>query len=462
MNKDLKLHHQTPTTKSEIIIDSVKRFLRRGAISHVSKIVGKMHPADIARLINEVEKKDRFVIFELIQDVKVKAATIVEIEEKSMMEMLNEMPLDEIITILHEVPSDKRADIIGKMSEEKAKELLNMMKIEDSKEIKGLLKYAEETAGGIMTPQFFALSENTTVQQAIKALQKAKDVEMVFYIYVTDDKGRLVGVISLRQLLLVPPRKFLKDIMVRDVMSVTTDMDQEEVARKVARYNILAIPVVDKENRLVGIITVDDIIDVIKEEATEDIYKMAGLNLDERALDPAFRSIRRRLPWLYLNLVTAILAASVVGLFANTIQAAVILAAYMPIVAGMGGNAATQTLAVIIRGIALGELTLENARKALLKETAVGFINGVATGVVMAVIAYLWNGNYMLGVAVGLAMIINLFVAGLAGTLMPFILRAYKIDPAVASSVFVTTFTDISGFFSFLGIATLLIRYIAV
>lgn len=462
MNKDLKLHHQTPITKSEIIIDSVKRFLRRGAISHVSKIVGKMHPADIARLINEVEKKDRFVIFELIQDVKVKAATIVEIEEKAMMEMLNEMPLDEIVAILHEVPSDKRADIIGKMSEEKAKDLLNMMKIEDSKEIKGLLKYAEETAGGIMTPQFFALSENTTVQQAIKALQKAKDVEMVFYIYVTDDKGRLVGVISLRQLLLVPPRKFLRDIMVRDVMNVTTDMDQEEVARKVARYNILAIPVVDKENRLVGIITVDDIIDVIKEEATEDIYKMAGLNLDERALDPAFRSIRRRLPWLYVNLVTAILAASVVGLFTNTIQAAAILAAYMPIVAGMGGNAATQTLAVIIRGIALGELTLENARKALLKETAVGFINGVATGVVMAVIAYLWNGNYMLGVAVGLAMIINLFVAGLAGTLMPFILRAYKIDPAVASSVFVTTFTDISGFFSFLGIATLLIRYIAV
>ena len=462
MNKDLKLHHQTPTTKSEIIIDSVKRFLRRGAISHVSKIVGKMHPADIARLINEVEKKDRFVIFELIHDIKIKAATIVEIEEKAMMEMLNEMPLDEIFAILHEVPSDKRADIIGKMPEDRAKELLNMMKIEDSKEIKGLLKYEEETAGGIMTPQFFALSENTTVQQAIKALQKAKDVEMVFYIYVTDDKGRLVGVISLRQLLLVSPRKLLKDIMVRDVMSVTADMDQEEVARKVARYNILAIPVVDKENRLVGIITVDDIIDVIKEEATEDIYKMAGLNLDERALDPAFRSIRRRLPWLYVNLITAILAASVVGLFTNTIQTYAILAAYMPIVAGMGGNAATQTLAVIIRGIALGELSLDNARKVLLKETTVGFINGVATGVVMAGIAYLWNGNYMLGVAIGLAMIINLFVAGLAGTLMPFILRAFKVDPAVASSVFVTTFTDISGFFSFLGIATLLIRHIAV
>ena len=462
MNKDLKLHHQIPITKSEIIIDSVKRFLRRGAISHVSKIIGKMHPADIARLINDVEKKDRFVLFELIQDIKIKAATIVEIEEKSMMEMLNEMPLDEIIAILHEVPSDKRADIIGKMSEEKAKDLLNMMKLEDSKEIKGLLKYAEETAGGIMTPQFFALSENTTVQQAIKALQKAKDVEMVFYIYVTDDKGRLVGVISLRQLLLVPPRKFLRDIMVRDVMNVTTDMDQEEVARKVARYNILAIPVVDKENRLVGIITVDDIIDVIKEEATEDIYKMAGLNLDERALEPIFSSIRRRLPWLYINLLTAILAASVVGLFTNTIQSYAILAAYMPIVAGMGGNAATQTLTVIIRGMALGELTFGNTMKALLKESSAGLINGIATGAAMAVIAYLWNGNYMLGVVVCLAMIINLFVAGLTGTLIPVILRAFKIDPAVASTVVVTTFTDVVGFFSFLGIVTLLIKYIAV
>ncbi len=461
MNR-IEQHHLIPTTKYEIILDSVRRFLRRGAINPISKIVNKMHPADIARLISEVEKKDRFIIFELIQDVKIKASTIIEIEEKAMMEMLNEMPFDEVVAILHEIPSDKAADIIGKMPEDKAKELLNMMKTEDSKEVKGLLKYEEETAGGIMIPQFFALSENTTVQQAIKALQKAKEVEMVFYIYVTDDKGRLVGVISLRQLLLVPPRKLLKDIMVKEVISVATDMDQEEVARKVARYNILAIPVVDKENKLVGIITVDDIIDVIKDEATEDIYKMAGLNIDEHALDPTFSSIRRRLPWLYINLLTAILAASVVGLFTNTIQTVAILAAYMPIVAGMGGNAATQTLTVIIRGIALGELTLSNTMKALLKESVVGLTNGIATGVAMALIAYLWNGNYMLGIAVGLAMIINMFVAGLTGTLIPVILRAFKIDPAVASSVLVTTFTDVTGFFSFLGIATLLIRHIAV
>ncbi|MFZ3089965.1 MAG: magnesium transporter [Nitrospirota bacterium] len=461
MNK-MEQHQLIPPTKHEIVIDSIRRLLRRGAIGPISKIINKQHPADIAKSISEVEKKDRFLLFELIQDVKAKAGAIVEVEEAIRMEMLNEMPIDDIVAILHEIPSDKAADIIGKMPEDKAKELLNMMKAENSKEVKGLLKFEEETAGGIMIPQFFALSENTTVQQAIKALQKAKDVEMVFYIYVTDDKGRLVGVLSIRQLLLVPPRKQLKDIMVRDVISVTTDMDQEEVARRVARYNILAIPVVDKENKLVGIITVDDIIDVIKDEATEDIYKMAGLNIDERALDPIFSSIRRRLPWLYINLLTAILAASVVGLFTNTIQTFAILAAYMPIVAGMGGNAATQTLTVIIRGMALGELTFGNTMKALLKESSAGLINGIATGVAMGVIAYLWNGNYMLGVVVCLAMIINMFVAGLTGTLIPVILRAFKIDPAVASTVVVTTFTDVVGFFSFLGIATLLIHYIAV
>ena len=461
MNK-MEQHQLIPPTKHEIVIDSIRRLLRRGAIGPISKIINKQHPADIAKSISEVEKKDRFLLFELIQDVKAKAGAIVEVEEAIRMEMLNEMPIDDIVAILHEIPSDKAADIIGKMPEDKAKELLNMMKAENSKEVKGLLKFEEETAGGIMIPQFFALSENTTVQQAIKALQKAKDVEMVFYIYETDDKGRLVGVLSIRRLLLVPPRKQLKDIMVRDVISVTTDMDQEEVARRVARYNILAIPVVDKENKLVGIITVDDIIDVIKDEATEDIYKMAGLNIDERALDPIFSSIRRRLPWLYINLLTAILAASVVGLFTNTIQTFAILAAYMPIVAGMGGNATTQTLTVIIRGMALGELTFGNTMKALLKESSAGLINGIATGVAMGVIAYLWNGNYMLGVVVCLAMIINMFVAGLTGTLIPVILRAFKIDPAVASTVVVTTFTDVVGFFSFLGIATLLIHYIAV
>ena len=236
-------------------------------------------------------------------------------------------------------------------------------------------------------------------------------------------------------------------------------MDQEEVARLVASYNLLAIPVVDEHNKLVGVITVDDVIDVIKDEATEDLYRLAGVSSDERVFTPASESLRKRMPWLIVNLATAFLAAAVVGVFQQTIASWVALAVFMPIVAGMGGNAATQTLTVIIRGIALGELTWSNSRKALLKNLLVGVGNGVATGTIAALIAWVMNGDISLGIILGMAMVINLFVAGLVGTLIPLGLKALKIDPALASAVFITTFTDVCGFASFLGLATLFTRY---
>jgi magnesium transporter len=237
-------------------------------------------------------------------------------------------------------------------------------------------------------------------------------------------------------------------------------MDQEEVARQVASYNLLAIPVVDEENKLVGVITVDDVIDVIKDEATEDIYRLAGVAGDERAFTPAGESLRKRLPWLGINLATAFLAASVVALFENTIDRITALAVFMPIVAGMGGNAATQTLTVIVRGIALGELTWGNSRKALIKESIVGVSNGVILGLVAAAVAWATRGSPTLGLVLCAAMIINMFVAATAGTLVPLGLRAADIDPALASSVFITTLTDVFGFFSFLGLATLFMRYL--
>jgi magnesium transporter len=237
-------------------------------------------------------------------------------------------------------------------------------------------------------------------------------------------------------------------------------MDQEEVARLVASYNLLAIPVVDEENKLVGVITVDDVIDVIKDEATEDVYRLAGVASDDRVFSRASESLRKRLPWLMVNLATAFLAASVVGLFKGTIDRVVALAIYMPVVAGMGGNAATQTLTVIVRGIALGELTWSNSRKALLKEATVGVGNGVACGVIGAVVAWLFSSDPMLGGILAMAMIINMFVAATAGTLIPLMLRALKVDPALASSVFITTLTDVFGFLSFLGLAKVFLRYL--
>jgi magnesium transporter len=235
-------------------------------------------------------------------------------------------------------------------------------------------------------------------------------------------------------------------------------MDQEEVARQVASYNLLAIPVVDEENKLVGIITVDDVIDVIKDEATEDIYRLAGVSTDERVFTPANESLRKRVPWLMVNLVTAFIAAGVVKLFENTLSAWLALAVFMPIVPGMGGNAATQTLTVIVRGLALGELTWGNSRKALLKEALVGIGNGVATGAVAALLAWAMAGQPSIGVLLFLAMILNLFVAGAAGTLIPLGFKALKVDPALASTVFITTFTDVCGFAAFLGLAAIYLR----
>jgi magnesium transporter len=248
--------------------------------------------------------------------------------------------------------------------------------------------------------------------------------------------------------------------MTADIISARADMDQEEVARQVAAYNLLAIPVVDAENKLVGIITVDDVIDVIKDEATEDIYRLAGVAGDERAFTPARESLRKRLPWLGINLLTAFLAAAVVSLFEGTIDLFPVLAVFMPIVAGMGGNAGTQTLTVIVRGIALGELTWSNSRKALLKEAAVGLGNGVVLGAAAAGVVWMARGNPTLGLVLGMAMIINMFVAAAAGTLVPLGLRAANVDPALASSVFITTMTDMFGFFSFLGLATVFARYL--
>src|SRR5205814_2258348 len=260
-----------------------------------------------------------------------------------------------------------------------------------------LLEYAEKTAGRIMNPKVFALAEDITASEAITALQGSRDVEVVCYLYVIDARRHLVGVVSLRRLLLVSPETPLKRIMTTDLISVRAEMDQEEVARLVASYNLLAIPVVDEENKLVGIITVDDVIDVIKDEATEDIYRLAGVAGDERVFTPARESLKKRLPWLTVNLGTAFVAAAVVSLFDKTIADLPYIVKFMPVVAGMGGNAATQTLTVIVRGLALGELTWATSRKALVKEVAVGIGNGVTLGIVAALVAWIAQAPLALG-----------------------------------------------------------------
>jgi len=447
----------------DLVLDSVRRLLRIGATANLLNLLQKQHPADLAQVFGELTDRDREAAFSVLVERHGRLAmeAVSELGPEAGAALLSTRSAEDIAKLVQEIASDDAAALIDYLPDELSTAVLDLMRPRESGVVENLLEYDEKTAGRIMNPTVFALSEDLTVGEAITELQNHRDIEMVFYLYVVDERRHLVGVTSLRRLLLVSPETPLKRIMTADLISARVDMDQEEVARQVAAYNLLAIPVVDEENKLVGIITVDDVIDVIKDEATEDIYRLAGVSGDERAFTPPMESLRKRLPWLGVNLVTAFLAAGVVALFEGTIDALPVLAIFMPIVAGMGGNAGTQTLTVVVRGIALGELTWGNARKALFKEIVVGVGNGVFLGVAAALVVWATRGNPTLGIILGLAMIVNLFVAAAAGTLIPLGLRAANVDPALASSVFITTMTDVFGFFSFLGLASLFSRYLA-
>src|SRR6476620_5311770 len=452
-----------PQRKLDVVLDSVKRLQRMGATANLVNLLQKQHPADLAQLFSELPDKDRHSAFSLLVERNSRLAMegLSELGPETGARLLADRSADEIVQLVQDLPSDDAAAIIDYLPEELAAAVLEQMqKRPAGADVGELLEYEEQTAGRIMNPKVFALSEDMTAGEAITALQGSRDVEVVFYLYVIDARRHLVGVVSLRRLLLISPPTPLKRIMTTDIISVRVDMDQEEVARQVASYNLLDIPVVDEENKLVGVITVDDVIDVIKDEATEDVYRLAGVAGDDRVFATATESLRKRVPWLEVNLVTAFLAASVVALFEGRIKDVPALAVFMPVVAGMGGHAATQTLTVIVRGIALGELTWANSRKALFKEAAVGLGNGLACGAVGMVVVWIWKGNIWLGAILCAAMIINMFVAATAGTLIPLALRAMKVDPALASSVFITTLTDVFGFASWLGLGTLFLKYL--
>lgn len=453
--------------KFTLMLDSVRRLMRGGSTARALNVLRKGRPADVAQALHELADLDRKAVFAALSrsDTKLAAESLSELSLEEGVDLLKTLEPDRIAEVLQELPSNDAALFISHLPEDLRERLLDLMKIEASTGVQELLSFPEGAAGRIMTPNVFALKEDLTAAEAIAAIQDAsRDVELVYYLYIVDDRNHLVGVSSLRQLLLVPPTTPLKKIMSTDVISVRTDTDQEEVAQVVARYDLLGVPVVDEENKLAGIITVDDVLDVIREEATEDIYALAGVRSEESVSSPPLRSVRLRLPWLLINLATAILAASVIHSFEATIEKVVVLSALQSIIAGMGGNAATQTLAVIVRGLALGEVTWENARRVLFKETLVGFANGLANGMVAAGVVWLWFGfglkMLVIGGIMAAAMVINLVIAGVAGTVIPLTLKKLKADPALASTVFVTTCTDVGGFLSFLGLATLFIRFL--
>ena len=451
-----------PLRRIDVVLDSVRRLQRIGATANLLNLLQKQHPADLAEVLGGLPDTGRRSTFDTLsaQNGRLAMSALVELDAEVGDALLADRPPDELAKLFLELPTDDAAALIDRLPDELSADVLARMRRKDSGGVQHLLGYGDRTAGRIMNPEVFALAEDLTAGEAIGALQRSREVEMVFYLYVVDARRHLVGVVSLRRLLLVSPETPLKRIMTPELVKARVDTDQEEVAREVADYNLLAIPVVDDENRLAGIITVDDVIDVIKDEATEDILRLAGVPADEHVFTPPWEAWRKRLPWLGVNLVTATVAALVVREFQATVAEVVALAALMTVVASMGGNAATQTLTVIVRGIAIGELTWSNSWRVLGKEAVVGVANGVVLGGAGAGVAWGVFGNPYLGAILALAMVVNLLVAAVAATLIPIALRALKIDPALASAVFITTMTDVFGFFAILGLATAFLPYL--
>ena len=447
-----------PIDSNKILADSVRRLLRRGAISHLTNIVNKTHGADLSVLFRSLSLAQQRKLFDMITDVEQKGILFSELEEDIFQDLIEEMPVEAIVEVLESMPADDVADILGRLPEDRSQDILDKMKKAESEEVEDLLRYDDDTAGGIMVPDFIALKEDVTAREAVESLQKEhSDVEMAFYLYVVDEYGKLVGVSSLRQLVVVPPETTLKEFMSTDVFSVQTGMDQEEVARIVARYDILAVPVVDDANRLVGVVTVDDVIDILRKEATEDILKMAGAGEEFVETKSIFKSTRIRLPWLFASCIGGIFAFFIIGKFESSILKYAYLAAFIPVIMGMGGNIGTQSSTIVVRGLATGRLHVRDIWSVVLKELSVGVILGLVYGVLIGSVAQFRYSKEALAISVALAVISSMSVAALVGSLVPMGFARINIDPAVATGPFVTTAIDIISVFFYFLIATSLL-----
>lgn len=448
-------------TLQDLNVTFIREALAHGADQELVVLLQEQHPADLAEAIEPLTEEEKRRVFQLLNPEQA-ADVLVELNDLSREEILEETSAARLAEIAEEMESDEAADLLATLPEATQAEVLRRMGREEMKDLAELLRYREDSAGGIMKRELLAVRGDSTVAEAVAAFQQlshTEDVEDIHNVFVVDAERHLVGVLPIRRLLLVDAATPIHRVMDPNILKVRTDVDQEEVARLFKKYDLLSIPVVDEGDRLVGRITVEDIVDVITEESGEDLLRMGGVDEDDRIFCLPSRSVRKRLPWLTINLATAMLAASVVAIFQDTISQMVTLAVFMPIVAGMGGNAGTQTLTLITRGIAMGELSLTNARRALIKESIVALANGVAIGVFMALGTYLWKGDWILGSVLGLALIVNMLVAGVVGTIIPVLLKRFGVDPAVASGIIVTTFTDCFGFFFFLGLASLALRF---
>jgi magnesium transporter len=432
----------------KILKDTFARLLRRNAHTNLVKLIRKTHPADLAVVFRYFSYEEQAQVFSIMVEDGQAMEFLVELDDTLIANLLENESPERIATVIQESSANDQSYILSTLEDEQAQSVIELLKTEEQEEIEELMGYPEDSAGAMMTTNVFTLYQNTICRDALKSLQDQSEAEMVFYLYITDDDDRLVGVASLRALATTPADTILKDIMVKRVHTVRPETDQEEVAQIVAQYNYLAVPVVDEDDQLLGIVTVDDVVDVIREEATEDFLQMAGAGKDrEILLKSSWENARARLPWLFASWIGGIFAASIIGTFEHMLESMIALAAFIPVIIGMGGNIGTQSSTIIVRGIATGRIEIGSELKVLLKEVRVGIILGALYGLLLGVFAKFRfiDADPMLGVVVGLSIGCSMLIAVAVGTFVPMFLRKVDIDPAIASGPFVTTSIDILG-----------------
>ena len=439
------------------LVQELQRLLESGQRPEALERFGGLHPVDQGEVLDGLPRDiQQSLIADLDHSVLADILEYLEPEESA--ELVGGREPADLAQVLDLTDADVAVDLLQHISEDKQQETLEAMI--DSAEVSELLQYQDDTAGGLMTPDYPVVLETTTTPNALDQLRLlGPDAEDINSVLVVDTEHRLVGSLSVTRLALARANMVVGGIMDREINSVVAATDQEECARVMQRYNLSLLPVVDGEGRLAGVVLAEDLMDVVAEEATEDMFRIASVG-GERIAGPLTNSLRRRLPWLYINLATAFLAAVMVSLFEDTITKVVALAVFLPVVASQGGIGGTQTVTLVVRSMALGEVPRRLGLRLLARELALGLIHGVALGIVVGFVAYLWKGNFTLGLVLGLAMLGNMLVAGMFGAGVPLLLRHLKMDPAVSSAVFVTTFTDVIGFVLFLGLAAAFIDHL--
>jgi len=440
-----------------LLRDTFRRLLRRHARTNLVKLIQKTHTADLAVIFRYFSDVEQEQVFKLMQDDESTAEFLSALDESILTNILEREQSERIAMIVREAGSNDQGNILNSLSEDKTQSVLELLRRDEQEEIEEILAYPEDSAGSLMSTDVFALHQDSTSRAALKALQDQDEAEMAFYIYVTDDDERLVGVISLRTLAITHPETLLSGIMIKGVHMVRAETDQEDVAQLVAQYNYLAVPVVDGDTRLLGIVTVDDVVDVIREEATEDFLQMAGAGKVREILNKSsWDNAKARLPWLFASWLGGILAATVIGVYEDVLQSTIALAAFIPVIMGMGGNIGTQSSTIVVRGIATGRVDFGSEFKIIMKEVTVGFILGGLYGILLGLFAMFRfiDAPAYLGLVVGLSIGLSMLVAAAVGTIIPLFLRKVDIDPAIATGPFVTTSVDVVGVLLYFVIAT--------